>query len=161
MGTIWPDICSWTAAVATHAVIYDLVGQQFNPFHIFNWLLFNSLHLANVSGRRLLTTSSSTTARTKQQMARHLHWSTTDTIFNKLKVIYVTVAGQGYFDWNVIEKRAQPACWWRHSALRTDDGVTRARPIINQSLPVPSSLSIAPTVTMYYCVGLGSGWTAH
>lgn len=112
MGTIWPAISSWTAAVATHAVIYDLVGQQFNPFHIFNWLLFNSLHLANVSGRRLLTTSSggsNTTGRTKQQMARHLHWSTTDTIFNKSKVIYVTVAGQGYFDWNVIEKCDQPA----------------------------------------------------
>lgn len=92
-------------------------------------------------------------ARTKQQMTVLFHWSTTDTIFNKSKVIYVTVAGQGYFNRNVIEKRPhsppphiipQPARWWRHFALRTDDGVTEARSIINQSLHHDTTTSLLP-----------------
>lgn len=47
--------------------------------------------------------------------------------FNKSKVIYVTLAGQGYFNWNVIESRGplykRPfSCWGteRHSTAGAD-----------------------------------------
>lgn len=109
------------------------------PFHICNWLLFNSGQHLDVDqwgvgdGYCPTGLTHSHEKRTKQQMAQHLHWSTTDTIFNKSKVIYVTVAGQGYFNRNVIEK-CRGCCWWRHSALYARWGWCDQRTSRNKSI---------------------------
>ena len=144
-------------------VIYDLVVHTppCDPFHISDWPLclilctwpepkWRTINKWRPNqervGRRGPLPSQPTKKR--QQMWQRLHWNHHlprhyGHHFNKSKVIYVTVAGQGYFNWNVIEKHAIQAaglppsvrpCWWRHFALRTDDGGDqRTSPIINQS----------------------------
>lgn len=65
-------------------------------------------------------------------MAQHLHWSTTDTIFNKSKVIYVTVLDKDISIGMLLKSAVAAAGGDILHYTHAGDGVTNARPAINQ-----------------------------